>query len=242
MKRDTFILCLLVIVAVALVAASALSARYERATLEARLNAVVKESRESLDALSAQNKSLADSNALLVVQRDEFKRDASAKTGEIALLKSQRAERDVIIASLREQMQSGPLSDVLSTTRTILATDEVALNSSRSLAEFSLAAFRKNASALVEWREFSLVTLPSMKKELVVSEALAATLNAALSTAELELKNKDTALANDEKKFADYERIVAAQADAAKARKRSALKKDIIKITLALALGYFIGK
>jgi len=248
-KRNTLFIVICLIAAATLIALSAFSGRFEINKLKQRLDSVTEEARTSLASLSSQNEALATSNVALKTQRDLLKNDAAFKTSEINMLIAERATRDAIIADLRHQMQTGPIADVLTTTRDILATQEITLSTDNTRAEFSLAAFRKNGVVLVEWREFTLKTIPSLKEEVQLNLSLTATLSAALNTAEQEIANQDTIITIDTAKFIDYERIIAEHVAFNaehvafnKAKKRSALKRDAALAVISFALGFISHK
>ena len=111
--------------------------------------------------LDGQVKTLAELNKNLEVKFQGLEKE---KAGLIAKLKDSEKR----LAEIQGQVEAMPPDEMVQTTRRILKDNGV--EKIDAGARFSLAAFKKNTSILLQWEEFSLAKIPALEEISQVQE------------------------------------------------------------------------
>jgi DNA repair exonuclease SbcCD ATPase subunit len=140
---------------------------YEQGRIS-RLKAEANAEKEKIAELEKQEQTLDNQLSTLVKLNKnleaKFKELEQEKEGLIAKLK----ESEKHLAEIQSQVEAMTPDEMVQTTRKIL--QDAGVEKIDAGARFSLSAFKKNTSILLQWEEFSLTKIPALEQKSNVQE------------------------------------------------------------------------
>jgi hypothetical protein len=205
-----------------------------------RLKAIEETERVKIADLELRDRMLTAANLDLDKKNAGLEADVARVQEEKRQLKAERDASRAETAALKAKILDGPPEYVLAEHQRILDTREIWLIPTG--AEFSLAAFRKNGSVVVEWEQWKFTLIPNLERDLTKTEGQVVTLQVEVSN----FKLKDINWGEKERGWNDqrlsFETIIKSKNDYIALKKRESIFSTILKVGGGVALGYIIGK
>ena len=133
-----------------------------------RLGAEILLEKEKLAEIENQNKTLDAQLKTIANLNQSLEKKLAALEKEKAELNQKLKESEKRLAEIQGQVEAMPPDEMVQTTRRILKDNGV--EKIDAGARFSLAAFKKNTSILLQWEEFSLAKIPALEEISQVQE------------------------------------------------------------------------
>lgn len=133
-----------------------------------RLKAEAKAEKEKIAELEKQTKTLDNQIKTIAELNKNLEAKFQGLEKEKAELLAKLRESEKRLAEIQGQVEAMPPDEMVQTTRRILKDNGV--EKIDAGARFSLAAFKKNTSILLQWEEFSLAKIPALETQVSVQE------------------------------------------------------------------------
>ena len=133
-----------------------------------KLQGKTAESKEKIAELEKVSTELDGRIKQMVSLNQELEKKYQVLEAEKSIISEKLRQSEKNLAAIQGQVEAMTPDEMVQTTRAIL--NDSGVDKIDAGARFSLAAFQKNTARLMEWREFSLVKIPTLEEKVRIQE------------------------------------------------------------------------
>ena len=205
-----------------------------------KLQGKTAESKEKIAELEKVSTELDGRIKQMVSLNQELEKKYQVLEAEKSIISEKLKQAEKNLAAIQGQVEAMTPDEMVQTTRAIL--NDSGVDKIDAGARFSLAAFQKNTARLMEWREFSLVKIPTLEEKVRIQEKELLNLqNQVFLWKETDRlwRQKNTLWAEERavmnSLLTDYQKLINSE-------KRKKVYSSVVGALVGVSLGYLIGK
>ena len=158
----------MVIIAIIIIALIMAGLYVHEKRINNKLHGKIAESKEKITKLEKVSTELDGRIKQMVSLNQELEKKYQVLEAEKSIISEKLRQSEKNLAAIQGQVEAMTPDELVQVTRAIL--NDSGVEKIDAGARFSLAAFQKNTARLMEWREFSLVKIPTLEEKVRIQE------------------------------------------------------------------------